>query len=333
VNVLFTLARQEFGVAAAPPTDFLSRGLLAHRPIKAAACWLACAALAVIGQPALAEKPPPSIIEPGQYAYEFALPSGWDFSYEEAREAGVPVVLFPVGGGFHHSKAIIYVNEVKCGPAEAIACIVDSFRQNSPNLQVTEAESIPARSSSPAPVLIFTGASDPRQAREAIAFLNERDRTFIIVLTVTETEGWNAAYRAFRAVVRSYQYFDCREGGHDADPCALHALPDSYQAAKAVADQHAARPDAKANEQERLVPYFGANYAEILRACFEMVENPDPSPLNFVLAIHGTGRVLRAYWDRESNIQTCLSESLSAETFPPPLFTPYFLHIELSFRD
>jgi hypothetical protein len=163
-----------------------------------------------------ADRPPPLVLEPNEYSYTFGVPSGWDYSFEQAHEFNVPLVFFPVGGSFHTSPAVIYINTIctlacTSGPIEtAIDRVVFRAKQHSPNLNVDPAPKIPTRAGGEAIVRILTGSQDPRQLREALAFITHDQVTILVTLTSKDIGTWDKDYKAFRYVVSGHKFFDCR---------------------------------------------------------------------------------------------------------------------------
>jgi len=51
-----------------------------------------------------------------------------------------------------------------------------------------------------------------------------------------------------------------------------------------------------------------------------------------VAAIGKHGEVLRLYIDRETNIYACVRETLQKDKFPQPPFSPYYMHVSMSFQ-
>ncbi len=60
-------------------------------------------------------------------------------------------------------------------------------------------------------------------------------------------------------------------------------------------------------------------------------DHPDTSPFSFVVAIGKDGRVLRLYIDHETNIFTCVRQTLQQDEFPHPLAAPHYFHVSMSF--
>lgn len=161
-----------------------------------------------------AQKAPPLVLEADRYSYTFAVPNGWDFSFDQATEVGVRLVFFPEGGSFHSSDTIIYVNEIcksSCGGSleGAISKSIQDARAGNPKLKIETAPSLKTKGGNAVPVRILSGAQDVRQAREALAFIDTQDVVVLPVLTTKDPKSWEADYAAFRRIVEGFKYFDC----------------------------------------------------------------------------------------------------------------------------
>ena len=167
--------------------------------------------LLLLSVAATASEPCPLILEPNRYSYTYGVPNGWGHDYDAARQTGVRSIIVPRGGSFHGSPSIIYINEVDCGAADVVDCIVDRFRPGNPNLVVTPISPISTTAQSTARVILLDGASDPRQAREAIAFLEEEETTVLVVLSTRDTASWAKDMLAFETVVRGFEFFTCSD--------------------------------------------------------------------------------------------------------------------------
>ena len=160
----------------------------------------------------VAQKAPPLVLEPNKYSYTFAVPGGWDFSFDEARPIGARLVLFPTGGSFHSSKSIVYVNEVcrkPCDLAAEIDRVVSRARAGNPELRVEVPASLRTKDGAIVPVRVMTGARDRRQAKEALAFIQRVDVVVLTVLTTNDPSAWENDYAAFSSMIGGFQYFDC----------------------------------------------------------------------------------------------------------------------------
>lgn len=107
----------------------------------------------------------------------------------------------------------------------------------------------------------------------------------------------------------------------------------TYDEAKSLADKTEANPKYREHQWKFLVPYFASNYAAVLQDCFAKTKEPDNSTFNMVLVIKNTGEVEKIYRDKDTNIGNCMFTKLEKETFPPPIVSPYHLHIEMSFTE
>jgi hypothetical protein len=178
-------------------------------------------------RPASKEKAPPLILEPNKYSYTFGLPVDWDYSFKQAQEIGVRLVLFPKGGSFDKSTSVIYVTEVNslCGAcctgtvSLAIAKTIREARDDSPTLQVAATSPIKIKEGGEASVRILTGARDPRQAKEALAFIEHDEAIILAVLTTKDAKTWDEDYRVFQEVISGHRFFNCNTPGL-ATPCS-----------------------------------------------------------------------------------------------------------------
>jgi len=164
-----------------------------------------------------AKNAPPLVLEPDRYSYTFGVPAGWEYSFERAGEAGVRLLYFPKGGSFAQSDSIVYINEVDevCAPScagmlqKAIRKIIDESREDSPLLQVAPASPISISGGGSATVRILTGWRDPRQAKEALAFIEHKESIVLVVLTTKNARTWAEDYVAFQEIVSGHKFFDC----------------------------------------------------------------------------------------------------------------------------
>jgi len=169
---------------------------------------------------------PPLIREPNKYSYTFGVPKGWEFSFEEAQKFGGRLVFFPTGGNFDTSNSIVYVNEIKdlCGGdctgalSRAITQTLEEARSDSPTLRATTESPSKTAEGGEASVRMLTGARDPRQAKEALAFIEHGEAIVLVVLTTKDTKTWQHDYDAFREIVSGHRFFTCNTPGL-ATPC------------------------------------------------------------------------------------------------------------------
>jgi hypothetical protein len=160
---------------------------------------------------------PPLVVEPNKYSCTFAVPKGWEYSFDQGKEFGVPLVFFPKGGSFRNSKTIIYVNEINefCVPncAGAIPRAIDhemeQSRADSPSLKVTIGTPLKIQAGGQAAVRILTGLRDPHQVKEALAFIEHNETIVLLVLTTGDTKTWEQDYALFTEIVSGHKFFTC----------------------------------------------------------------------------------------------------------------------------
>jgi len=61
------------------------------------------------------------------------------------------------------------------------------------------------------------------------------------------------------------------------------------------------------------------------------VTQPNNSPFSFVAALDASGHVTRLYRNGNTNISTCLFNTLENDSFPAPPESPYYLHVDMRF--
>jgi len=280
---------------------------------------------------------PPLILEPDRYSYTFAVPQGWDFSFAQAQEFGVRLVYFAQDSSFHDSESVIYVNEScheNCAGRvnEVIRDVILKAKAASPNLTVEEAESLPLKSGGRIPVRILTGAADPRQAKEALAFIEHSDVTVLVVLTTKNPATWTKDYRAFAAVLAGHELFDCAMPGLKV-PCSKgrELTAETFQAAHDLAKRDMTTPEGEAYEKQQFTPYFGERHAKTLQTCFKEIPDPDSSPFTFVVVLDGSGHPLAVTLSAETNVGACLRTALIKDRFPGPPFRGFHESVDMKF--
>lgn len=187
-------------------------------------------------EPASASQPeaPPLVLEPGKYSYTFGTPKNWKFSFEGASHYGATLLAYPKDGNFDQSNGVMYVNELCAGPTckgtliQAIKKTIDESREDSPSLNVKTEPPILLKAGGEAQIRILTGARDPRQAKEALAFIEHDEAIILVVLTSRNTATWDQDYRAFEQVVAGHRFFTCNTPDL-AMPCKPGATAPSPQ--------------------------------------------------------------------------------------------------------
>lgn len=108
-------------------------------------------------------------------------------------------------------------------------------------------------------------------------------------------------------------------------------LATSFEQAAALGDAQEKKPAALAYKPE-LMTYYQQRYSPVFQSCLKSTQNRDTSPFSFVAAIGKGGQVLRLYVDHETKIYACVRETLQKDKFPPPPFSPYYMHVSMSFQ-
>jgi hypothetical protein len=105
----------------------------------------------------------------------------------------------------------------------------------------------------------------------------------------------------------------------------------SFQQAAAYADAQDEDPTIQEYVQRDLKPYYQRRYGPIFRSCLASTDHPDKSAFSFVAAIGKDGRVVHLFIDNETNIFTCVRQTLEKDEFPHPPVAPYYMHMSMSF--
>jgi len=168
-------------------------------------------------------KAPPLVLEPNKYSFTLGLPKNWDFSFDQARKHGATLVFFPEGGGFDQSTTIVYVTDLcRANCAGTLTKVIDATltnaKHNSPKLNVAILDPLKTAEGGEAQVRVLTGESDPRQAKEAPAFIEHNETVILVVLTTKDATNWDTDYKALREIISGHKFFTCNSPGL-AKPC------------------------------------------------------------------------------------------------------------------
>ena len=87
--------------------------------------------------------------------------------------------------------------------------VVSNAKNHSPGLKVVDGEIISISNGGKAIVKIMSGSTDPRQAKEALAFIEQKEVFILAVLSTKDTATWDADYEKFRTIVSDHKYFNC----------------------------------------------------------------------------------------------------------------------------
>lgn len=106
----------------------------------------------------------------------------------------------------------------------------------------------------------------------------------------------------------------------------------SFKQAAALGDAQEKERATQAYIHIDLMPYYQKKYGPVFVSCLTSTDHPDTSPFSFIVAIGKDGRVLRLYIDHETNIFTCVRQTLQQGEFPRPPVSPYYMHVSMSFH-
>src|SRR5262249_40603286 len=138
-------------------------------------------------------------------------------------------------------------------------------RADSPQLVVEQADPIATKSGVNAQVRILSGARDPRQAREALAFVPHGEVIALIVLSTKDPKSWKTDYAAFDEAVAGFQLFTCDTPGLRVGCKARRATQDQFEAGVRQARANEAKPEWKAYSGpffQRVGPILGQAMGE-----------------------------------------------------------------------
>jgi hypothetical protein len=184
-----------------------------------------CLALVLAAIPAFGSdsKAPPLLLERNKYSFTFGVPKNWDFSFDQAHEHGVSLVFFPERGGFDQSATIVYVTDLcRANCAGTLTKVIDATLTNaklhSPKLNVAILDSLRTAEGGEAQVRVLTGENDPRQAKEALAFIEHSEVIILVVLTTKDATNWETDFKVLQEIISGHKFFDCSSPGL-AKPC------------------------------------------------------------------------------------------------------------------
>ena len=109
-------------------------------------------------------------------------------------------------------------------------------------------------------------------------------------------------------------------------------LATSFKQAAALGEAQQKERSLQAYIHLDLTPYYKKKYSPVFQSCLKSTDHPDTSTFSFIAAIGKDGHVLRLYVDQETNIYTCVRQTLEKDEFPHPPTSPYYMHVSMSFQ-
>jgi hypothetical protein len=109
-------------------------------------------------------------------------------------------------------------------------------------------------------------------------------------------------------------------------------LPTSFKEAASSAD--AQNDDAHAVRDylsDSLRPYYQKKYGPLFVSCLKSGNYSDVKRFEFIAVIGADGKVVRLFIDRESDLFSCVRETLEKDEFPRPPIAPFYWRVQMTF--
>lgn len=276
---------------------------------------------------------PPLILEPNKYSYTFGVPDGWEFNFEQARQFGAKLVFFPKGGSFHNSKSIIYVDEIcklNCSESlkSAMERIVIKAKIHNPNLKIIDANPVPIKSGGKAKVKVMTGLRDPRQVKEALAFIEQKEVFLLIVLTSKDTTTWEKDYEEFKTVVSGHKYFNCESSDLAVNCIKSDAKPSvKLKELESRNKSDVEKAGGKEYEMEAVHAFWGSPH--FMKKCLPS-DSSLHSPFTIFFEVLPSGGIGEIEFTTNTEVTECIASSVKKRHFSKPK-KPFVVGIKLRF--
>jgi len=109
-------------------------------------------------------------------------------------------------------------------------------------------------------------------------------------------------------------------------------LPTSFKEAASSAD--AQNDDAHAVRDylsDSLSPYYNKKYGPLFVSCLKSSNYSDVKRFEFIAVIGADGKIMRLFSDRESDLFSCVRETLEKDEFPRPPIAPFYWRVQMRF--
>jgi len=109
-------------------------------------------------------------------------------------------------------------------------------------------------------------------------------------------------------------------------------LPTSFKEAASSAD--AQNDDARAVRDylsDSLSPYYKKKYGPLFVSCLKSGNYSDVKRLEFIAVIGADGKVMRLFSDHESDLFSCVRETIEKDEFPRPPIEPFYWRVQMTF--
>jgi hypothetical protein len=108
-------------------------------------------------------------------------------------------------------------------------------------------------------------------------------------------------------------------------------LPTSYKEAARLADAQDEKAPVIRTYLDTLSSYYLKKYGPLTGSCLKSSGHFDVTRFEFVAVIGADGKVLRLFSDRETELFSCMRETLEKDEFSRPPITPLYWHVQMTF--
>jgi hypothetical protein len=109
-------------------------------------------------------------------------------------------------------------------------------------------------------------------------------------------------------------------------------LPASFKEAARLADaQNDKSPPIRTYLDDTLNPHFLKKYGPLSGLCLKSSHNFDVTRFEFIAVVGADGKVMRLFSDRETELFSCMRETLEKDEIPRPPVAPFYWHVEMTF--
>lgn len=149
------------------------------------------------------------IVYGNDYVFSIQAPDGWILDNGAGRAQGLCAVLYEKGSSWAAATTVMYANAAskhvdgQRTREELIAYDVEQFRKRAPGLKVT---SLPGIETGTGTASIRRFEGDEHGNYEAVAYIEEKNTTVMLILSSRTEAGFTMAYPAFEKLVRSYHF-------------------------------------------------------------------------------------------------------------------------------
>ncbi len=140
-------------------------------------------------------------------AFYLTAPKGWVLDKSTGVNQGLFVVLYPAGGSWKTSAAVMYAytagnNSTNSQSAERlIYSDISQYKQRCPTVMIKKSPELQTKDKKTALVRLYFYSN-----YESVAYIDEKQITVMLVLTARAEKDFNESFPAFQELVRSYSF-------------------------------------------------------------------------------------------------------------------------------